>query len=753
MKRNRNIRRLSRAFVLLAIVLLGISNSSAQLRIYYIRHAEAGHNVKDEWLDVPEDEWPEYVGNPNMFTPEGVIQVIAASKKLKNTNFDFIASSPLWRCRNTVLPYLKELEATAEIWPELKELYASSIIISPDLPPPPDDIILGAGSLIELPPEDTSNFILRADGNYNFKLPEFPDDHSEKEAETAASKVVIQRVLDMMQERFGASDKSILLVGHGSSGNAILRLITNAEHSGGIDNAGIWMVEEQADGGFDLKIFNDLPEVDGQTISDKGLLPALEPGNTWYHNYFPFEFNAPVISTLGGSISTSKTTPSSAINPGTLVSKFKKDSASLSYIRFELPEKLTSLSTAIFKLRVYAPSEDSSGNDILKLVLQKDDQVTSQYSLSNEISEYNKWVEYTFDLSADSLKDDYYNAVYLYFESDDEVSEGNVSYFDAFQGPKNPLKVTFRVKDRLSDSLLRDVSVIAGQREKLTGPDGEIEFFLTEGKQSVRINHPDYFALDSAIQVSEDTLIQFSLIPEPKSVVFSLVSETNNNPLSDIYAVTGEYEMTTGIDGKAYFHLFKGQYDYSLSHPAYFTTSSSLEVNKDTTVQIILVANKAKIKFRIYSEDYPLNNVAIELDNRILTSNLTGIALFQELTRFELFDWTASKDGFSDLSGTVNLVNDTTLNLNMEISSNNEDHEFKRLKIYPNPVHSILNIDSDQIIRRVEICDLKSAVLFHKDLKSKKVTFDLTGYPDGVYIARIYRDGFRTLNLKVIKTE
>ncbi|MDX2432823.1 MAG: T9SS type A sorting domain-containing protein, partial [Bacteroides sp.] len=185
----------------------------------------------------------------------------------------------------------------------------------------------------------------------------------------------------------------------------------------------------------------------------------------------------------------------------------------------------------------------------------------------------------------------------------------------------------------------------------------------------------------------------------------------------------------------------------------YLTTSSSIKVNTDTTVQIILVANKAKIKFRIYSEDNPLNNVAIELDNRILTSNLTGIALFQELTRFEQFDWTASKEGFSDLSGTVNLVNDTTININLKLSTINEDYESKWLKIYPNPVHSIIFIDSDQIISRVEICDLKTTVLVHKDLKSKNVTFDLTGYPVGVYIARIYRDGLRTLNLKVIKTE
>ena len=104
------------------------------LRIYYIRHAEGGHNVKQDWIDagIPEEEWPDYVGDPDQFTPLGLTQVETATKKLQNTHFDFIGVSPLWRCRNTVLPYLKVMGSKGEIWPELRESYASSLIVSPN---------------------------------------------------------------------------------------------------------------------------------------------------------------------------------------------------------------------------------------------------------------------------------------------------------------------------------------------------------------------------------------------------------------------------------------------------------------------------------------------------------------------------------------------------------------------------------------------------------------------------------------------
>ncbi|WP_345318776.1 histidine phosphatase family protein [Novipirellula rosea] len=84
------------------------------LKIFYIRHAEGGHNVAADWADVPKDTWPAYVGDPDVFTREGKAQQAAVAGKLTKYDFDFIATSPMWRCRNTILPYLKETESKAE---------------------------------------------------------------------------------------------------------------------------------------------------------------------------------------------------------------------------------------------------------------------------------------------------------------------------------------------------------------------------------------------------------------------------------------------------------------------------------------------------------------------------------------------------------------------------------------------------------------------------------------------------------------
>ena len=178
-----------------------------------------------------------------------------------------------------------------------------------------------------------------------------------------------------------------------------------------------------------------------------------------------------------------------------------------------------------------------------------------------------------------------------------------------------------------------------------------------------------------------------------------------------------------------------------------------MEVAGDTTVRIILVANKASLKFRIYSGDKPLKNVTLYLETDSLTTSITGVVLFRDLTRFEAYEWSAFKAGYENLSGSLELENDTTVNLTMNLLTLLKYPDQYVLSCYPNPVSSTLHIESPDRIRRIEICDLRGAVLDHLNTNEKNVEIDLSGFPQGIYIAKIYRDGLRTANLKIIKSK
>ena len=231
------------------IVWLGIAGSAqAKLTIYYLRHAEAGHNVVWKFVQAgtPTNQWPAYVGNPNMFTPDGETQVRGVTTNLLAYKFDFIAVSPLWRTRHTIMPFLQATGRTAEIWPELAETKHFDTAAEPVRP----QSVTGNHAL-KLPAEEKSVFSLRPD----------PAGCCDLNATNLAAAVgLAKQTLDLLHARFGTNDVTVLLVGHGTAGETLIRyLLRNPTWSGGAQNAMLWKAEEQSDGAFALKMFNSAP--------------------------------------------------------------------------------------------------------------------------------------------------------------------------------------------------------------------------------------------------------------------------------------------------------------------------------------------------------------------------------------------------------------------------------------------------------------------------------------------------------------
>jgi broad specificity phosphatase PhoE len=246
-----------KTFLLIYFIAIGLCTvANAGLKIYYIRHGQSGKNVLKRWEknDVPKSEWPSYVGNSDVFTPTGEKQVAAATEKLKTYPFDFIASSPLWRARNTILPYLKETHSKAEVWPELREAGGYGSILSKEIPVLEDEI-LNRGEPIILPEEELPYFILRDDAKNNYS--QYPE-NSPGLVRAAYLKHATLSAIKLIEQRFGGTDQTILLTGHGTAGRSLLQLLLQEapKVKKGIGQTGIWMVEQQEDGSYRLKMYN-----------------------------------------------------------------------------------------------------------------------------------------------------------------------------------------------------------------------------------------------------------------------------------------------------------------------------------------------------------------------------------------------------------------------------------------------------------------------------------------------------------------
>ena len=172
---------------------------------------------------------------------------------------------------------------------------------------------------------------------------------------------------------------------------------------------------------------------------------VLDAGNEWYHNYSPDTFGVTVNEVQGGVFlaqGDAVATPTTTGNSSASVAKFTKEEDAHSQIKFQLPGVINTdyQSSAIFKIRAYAPSTNVDGTSgrRLRLYLRDGIETAGQKNVTIDVTVFDAWQEYTFDFTEANLTEgvSYTTANLLIDQPDaDLLATGNVYYFDAFQGP------------------------------------------------------------------------------------------------------------------------------------------------------------------------------------------------------------------------------------------------------------------------------------------------------------------------------
>lgn len=81
------------------------------------------------------------------------------------------------------------------------------------------------------------------------------------------------------------------------------------------------------------------------------------------------------------------------------------------------------------------------------------------------------------------------------------------------------------------------------------------------------------------------------------------------------------------------------------------------------------------------------------------------------------------------------------------VNSNELDDSFR---IYPNPISSILNIESTSIIRSISISDVNGRTVFQVQNNSKAIIIDTNDFSSGLYMLKMDTED-RIINKKIIK--
>ncbi|MDO8953058.1 MAG: T9SS type A sorting domain-containing protein, partial [Draconibacterium sp.] len=163
----------------------------------------------------------------------------------------------------------------------------------------------------------------------------------------------------------------------------------------------------------------------------------------------------------------------------------------------------------------------------------------------------------------------------------------------------------------------------------------------------------------------------------------------------------------------------------------------------DTTFQFLLTRTEGSVKFRITEGvNTPVNNVTVVLNSQTQITTSLGILNFRNLPVYAEYSYLIYKGGYNDVSGTLVLAGDTTVNVTMVPYATPAitDEIGSDFKIWPNPVNDFIYFEVPLNFAQgtADILNLQGVSVKNVLLKEGyQFEINVRDIPSGMYLLRI----------------
>lgn len=256
-------------------------------------------------------------------------------------------------------------------------------------------------------------------------------------------------------------------------------------------------------------------------------------------------------------------------------------------------------------------------------------------------------------------------------------------------------KVTINTKHSFTDVPLANCEVRIFNKQVNTDIYGNAVFEKTNSLLIINVEKNGFYPLlNKQLIIFSDTTLNFSLVPEKYDVTIVAHDQSNGNIFEGTPIIFNGETQVTNSNGEVQFQAYKGNFDYQINKTSFINLSGTVQVESDTTFHFFLTRSSAYIKFRLKEGTIPVNKATVILNNDTLISTGLGITNFKNLAVFEDYNYLIYKGGYNDIIGSFQLINDTTIDIQMDAYKTPilSFEENVMLKIWPNPVIDLLNI-------------------------------------------------------------
>lgn len=228
-------------------------------------------------------------------------------------------------------------------------------------------------------------------------------------------------------------------------------------------------------------------------------------------------------------------------------------------------------------------------------------------------------------------------------------------------------RFNYEVTVQDSEGIIQGAVVEFNDITKTTDSNGIVIFNnIPEGiNYSLKVSAVGYNNFEKSVDLIENTTEEIQLNVSKHNVNFHLYSDDEQS-IDGVVSFDGKTLSTTNGEVNFVNVEYGLDKEYTIQAYGHIDSIANLDVISDLSDSIALKAIKFGIEFAISDGIDPINDAVVEFDEKNVLSNTSGIASFDQVNMDTMLVYTVRKTGFNNITDTMNVLKDSTVNLIME---------------------------------------------------------------------------------------
>ncbi|GEM_PF-538018 len=323
-----------------------------------------------------------------------------------------------------------------------------------------------------------------------------------------------------------------------------------------------------------------------------------------------------------------------------------------------------------------------------------------------------------------------------------------------------PHTISIKVNNTESGNPVENCKVVFNNETKFSDSNGNVIFQAPANQYGIEAekNHFESKSVKN-LSIYSDTTFNVSLDSSEVfyKVNFEVKDEITEEFLSSVNIEIDSKIKNTNSEGNTGFILKPGTFKVNFDKLNYTSVQKDFIIQSDTTFFIKMLRSHADIKFRIKSENQPVNNALIVFGSDTLYTNSLGICTYRSIPVGKEFNYKIEKEYYNDFSGSLFAKTDSTLEIqlqrnvaNLEIVLNGDKEKIENAIFIAQ--NDTINFGADGIVKLFNI--EKNKEFSYQILSSNYPDFSDSLIPANdttLYVQLTYTNIEKELNTNTVK--